>query len=187
MLWQIVTAGNLLAALTYSVIAVSMAVRLYGTGQLSLRANPLGVAMTLVLTTVALRNAWSTIQQLLPELGVDYAPALALRDSYTLASLPLPFLAAAAGLLYLWLRRRAGDETGPASLYPDHALQRRRALEFNDNIVQGLLVARELDKLGRNDEARLILDGTLQQAQRMMGELLDGDVRPGSLRRTTHA
>jgi len=187
MLWEIVTIGNLLAALTYSVIAVSMAVRLRRTGQLSLRTNALGVAMTLVLTTVALRNAWSGVQLLLPEIGVDHEAALALRDSYTLASLPLPFLAAAAGLLYLWLRRRAGDETGPASLYPDHALQRQRALEFNDNILQGLLVARELDALGRDDEARLILDGTLQQAQRMMGELLDGDIRPGSLRRTVAA
>jgi len=185
MAWQIVTFGNLLAALTYAVIAATMAVRLRRTGQFTLHANALGVAMTLVLATVALRNGWGGVQTLLP--GVDEQATLARRESYTLASIPLPFLAAAAGLWYLWLRRRAGDEAGPASLYPDHALQRQRALEINDNIVQGLLAARELDELGRDDEARVVLDGTLQQAQRMMGELLDREVRPGSLRRTASA
>lgn len=187
MLWQIVTFGNLLAALTYTAIAAMMALRLQRTGQFSLRANALGVAATLVLATVALRNWWSGIQLLLPSIGIDDTAALALREAYSPASLPLPFLAAGAGLLYLWLRRRAGSAADSASLYPDHALQRQRALEINDNIVQGLLAARELDALGRDDEARVILDGTLQQAQRMMGELLDGDIQPGSLRRTTAA
>jgi len=187
MLWQLVTFGNLLTALTYAVIAATMGVRLQRTGQLSLRANPLGVAMTLVMATVALRSAWTGVQMLLPLVGVEHRAALALRDAYTWASVPLPFIAAAAGLLYLALRRRAGDEAGPAALYPDHALQRQRALEINDNIVQGLLAARELDGLGRDDEARVVLDGTLHQAQRMMGELLDGEIRPGSLRRTASA
>lgn len=187
MVWPLVTFGNLLTALTYTVIAALMAVRLHRTEQLSFRANPLGLAMTLVMATVAIRGAWGGLQMLLPSIGVENEAGLALREALTFASVPLPFVAAAVGLLYLWLRRRADAETGPASLYPDHALQRRRALEINDNIVQGLLAARELDGLGRDDEARVVLDGTLQQAQRMMGELVPGEVRPGSLRRTTSA
>ncbi|MDA0180619.1 hypothetical protein OJ997_09980 [Solirubrobacter phytolaccae] len=187
MIWQLVTVGNLLTALTYSVIAVMLAVRLRRTGQLSLRANPLGVAMMLVFGTVAVRSAWTGAQMLLPLIGVEHQAALALRDAYTVASVPLPFIAAAAGLMFLWLRRRADEETGPASLYPDHALQRHRALEINDNIVQGLLAARELDALGQEAEAREVLADTLAHAQRMMGELLDGDVRPGALRRTAAA
>lgn len=183
MTWELVTVGNLLTALTYSVITVSLASRLQRTAQLSLRANPLGVAMTLVFCTVAVRAAWTGVQLLLPSIGIHHEAALALRDAATPASLPLPFIAAAAGALYLVLRRRAGDDPGPASLYPDHALRRRRALEINDNIVQGLIVARELDALGQPDEARTVLQRTLEQAQRMTGELLEGEIRPGDLRR----
>lgn len=183
MTWKLIATGNVLTAITYSAIAVTMWTRLRRTAQFSLRANPLGVAMTLVFLTVAVRAAWAGAQLLLPSIGVHHEAAIALRHASTPASLPLPFLAAAAGALYLVLRRRAGDDPGPASLYPDHALERRRALEINDNIVQDLIAARELDALGRTNEARHVLQGTLERAQRMSGELLDGEIRPGDLRR----
>jgi hypothetical protein len=191
MTWPLVTAGNLLTALTYLVIAWMIGRRLHRTGQFSLRANPLGVAMTMVFVTVAVRAGWMGVQMLLPLIGIEQAAALALRDSWTAASVPLPFLTAGAGLFYLWLRRRAGDGPGEASLYPDHSLRRVRALEINDNIVQGLIGARELDALGQHDEACATLQLTLRQAQRMMGELLQeaggGEIRPGDLRRTAPA
>lgn len=186
--WEVITVGNLLTALTYAVIAAGMGRALYRTDQFSPRKNPLGVAMTLVFATVAVRAGWIGVQMLLPLVGIEHRAALSLRDSYTAWSVPLPFVAAAVGLLYLWLRGRAGDRPGPASPYPDFALRRQRALEINDNIVQGLIGVRELDALGRHEEARATLQLTLEQAQRMMGELLDdaagGDIRPGTLRRT---
>jgi hypothetical protein len=188
MIWQLVTAGNLLTALTYTAIAGGMGLSLYRTGQFSPGKNPLGVALTVVLAIVALRSAWTAGQMLLPLVGAEHPAALARRDSYTAWSVPLPFIAAAAGAVYLWLRQRAGDEPGPASPYPDQALRRRRALEINDNIVQGLIGARELQALGHDEAAQLALQRTLEQAQRMMGELLEdsgrGEIRPGDLRRT---
>jgi hypothetical protein len=188
MMWQLVTVGNLLTALTYAAITLSMGRRLHRTDQFSPRKNPLGVAMTLVFGTVAVRAGWTGVQMLLPLVGIEHRAALALRESYTAWSVPLPFIAAAVGVGYLWLRGRAGDGPGPASPYPDFALRRQRALEINDNIVQGLIGVRELQALGADEEARVMLQATLEHAQRMMGELLDdagrGEIRPGDLRRT---
>jgi hypothetical protein len=182
-IWQLVTAGNALTAATYAALTWTLGARLQRTGQLSPRVNPLGAALLAVLGTVALRAALLTAQML----GLDPEAARALRDGWTMWSVPLPFVAAATGLVYLRLRRRAGDDAGPGSLYPDHALRRRRALEINDNIVQGLLAARELDAIGGRAEAHVALGRTLEQAQRMMDELLDAEVRPGDLRRVAAA
>jgi hypothetical protein len=186
MLWPVVTFGNLLTGFTYLLIAWLITAPLKRTGQLSLRANPLGVALALVFLTSALRSLWSAGHLLFPVTGIHSEQSLTLRADITWGSVPLPFLTAAAGVLYLAMRLRASirDE---AALFPDLAARRRRALEINDNIVQGLLAARELDALGEHEDARATAERTLEQAQRMMGDLLDeaggGDLRPGDLRR----
>ena len=186
MLWPAVTAGNLLTGFTYLLIAWLITAPLKRTGQLSLHANPLGVALALVFLAGALRSLWSAGNLLLPVAGVDSPHALALRDALTWGSVPLPFLTAAAGVLYLMMRLRATIH-GEASLFPDLAARRRRALEINDNIVQGLIAARELDALGEHADARAAAERALEHAQRMMSDLLDesgeGDLRPGDLRR----
>ena len=186
MLWLVVTVGNLLTGFTYLLIAWLITAPLKRTDQLSLRSNPLGVALALVFLTSALRSLWTAANLLLPTIGIHSAHAIALRDGIRWSSVPLPYLTAAAGVLYLTIRLRATvrDE---ASLFPDLASRRRRALEINDNIVQGLLAARTLDDLGDHAEARAATERALEHAQRMMGDLLDeagrGDLRPGDLRR----
>jgi hypothetical protein len=186
MLWLVVTAGNLLTGFTYLLIAWLITAPLKRTDQLSLRANPLGVALALVFLTSALRSLWTAGNLLLPAIGIHSTHAIALRHGIRWSSVPLPYLTAAAGVLYLTIRLRATvrDE---ASLFPDLASRRRRALEINDNIVQGLLAARALDDLGDHREARAATERALEHAQRMMGDLLDeagrGELRPGDLRR----
>jgi hypothetical protein len=186
MLWLVVTVGNLLTGFTYLLIAWLITAPLKRTGQLSLRSNPLGVALALVFLTSALRSLWTAGNLLLPTVGIHSAHAIALRHGIRWSAVPLPYLTAAAGVLYLTIRLRATvrDE---ASLFPDLASRRRRALEINDNIVQGLLAARALDDLGDHAEARAATERALEHAQRMMGDLLDeagrGDLRPGDLRR----
>jgi hypothetical protein len=62
--------------------------------------------------------------------------------------------------------------------------RRQHALEINDSIVQGLVVAGTALDQGREDEARVALDDTLEHAKDLMGGLLDQtEVRPGALRR----
>ena len=92
------------------------------------------------------------------------------------------------------LPRDAPARVGPRrglGFFPDLAARRRRALEINDNIVQGLLAARELYAVGEVEDARVAAERSLEQAQRMMGDLLDEsggtELRPGDLRRAAAA
>jgi len=65
----------------------------------------------------------------------------------------------------------------------------RRALELNDMIVQGLVVTKYALDAHDEERARESLDGTLEQAKRLVSEQLDeivrdgGDIAPGDLAR----
>ena len=67
-------------------------------------------------------------------------------------------------------------------------LRRQQALEINDNIVQGLAVAKYSFDLGQEDKAREAIEGTLVAARSIISELLEGfggemDLGPGALTR----
>jgi hypothetical protein len=67
-------------------------------------------------------------------------------------------------------------------------LRRQQALEINDNIVQGLAVAKYAIDLGQSDRARTAVEGTLAAARRIISDLVDelGDdmqLGPGTLTR----
>ena len=52
-------------------------------------------------------------------------------------------------------------------------LRRHQALEINDNVVQGLAVAKYAFDLGETEKAREAIDGTLGAARRIISDLLD--------------
>jgi hypothetical protein len=60
--------------------------------------------------------------------------------------------------------------------------RRREALELNDNVVQHLALARWRLVRGDVDDARTLLDTTLDEARRIIGDLLE-DPGPGTMRR----
>jgi len=70
----------------------------------------------------------------------------------------------------------------------DHAAQReedsrRQALQINDSILQGLVVARAAQEQGRDVEVEAALTRTLEEARTIITDLLGEDVSPGTLRR----
>lgn len=70
--------------------------------------------------------------------------------------------------------------------------RRQRALELNDDVVQGLAVAQLALQAGREEQALAAIDSTLGAAQGIVGELLEsagdrGKLQPGDLVRATHA
>jgi signal transduction histidine kinase len=70
--------------------------------------------------------------------------------------------------------------------------RRRRALELNDEVVQGLAVAQLALQAGREQHAREAIETTLSAVQEIVGELLEsagdrGRLHPGDLVRATHA
>jgi signal transduction histidine kinase len=79
------------------------------------------------------------------------------------------------------MRRRARDK----------AARERHALELHDNVVQNLTAIHWALEAGAYEQARELTAAALQQAQGMIGELLDEDgdetFAPGALRRETAA
>jgi PAS domain S-box-containing protein len=75
-------------------------------------------------------------------------------------------------------RLRAEDELAAARM------ARRQATELNDNVVQGLVLAKYALGGGDRTTAVRMIDGTLGQARRMIADLIGPEpVRPGDLRR----
>lgn len=71
-------------------------------------------------------------------------------------------------------------------------IRRQQALEINDNVVQGLAVAKYAFELNQPERAKAAVDGTLEAARRIISDLLDelGDeaqLMPGSLTRDVAA
>lgn len=69
---------------------------------------------------------------------------------------------------------------------------RQRALELNDDVVQGLALAQLSLQAGKSEAARDAVEGTLQAAQAIVSELLDsagehGRLQPGDLVRASPA
>lgn len=79
-----------------------------------------------------------------------------------------------------------------ASLFEDLKVQQRQALEINDNIVQGLVVAETALAFDQHDLSKEALAATLVSARQIISDLL-GDANsetrlgPGDLRRRTAA
>ena len=70
--------------------------------------------------------------------------------------------------------------------------RRRRALELNDDVVQGLALAQLALQTGREEQARAAIESTLGSAQAIVNELLEsagdrGKLQPGDLVRATAA
>jgi hypothetical protein len=65
----------------------------------------------------------------------------------------------------------------------------RRAIEINDNVVQGLVLAKYALSAGRETEGREAIDITLERARDIVTEQLEGviriggELRPGDLQR----
>ncbi|MEX2395268.1 MAG: hypothetical protein WD826_12405 [Actinomycetota bacterium] len=100
--------------------------------------------------------------------------------------------AASAAMVISWRLsevERARAEAFRTRLH-DSDLRRRQALEINDNIVQGLTVAKMALELDQSDETHRVLEETLHKARVIISELLDDDtdaIEPGGLVRAQPA
>ncbi len=72
-----------------------------------------------------------------------------------------------------------------AAAISEHGLRRKEALELNDHVVQGLVVAKASFELGDREGGAKALDATLTRAKRLVSDLLAGDegngTEPGAL------
>jgi hypothetical protein len=93
---------------------------------------------------------------------------------------------------YLTLRGSYASVLRGAQMFEDMKVRQRQALEINDNIVQGLAVAKyELDR-GEDERSRDAIEATLRKARLLITDLLgerDSEVGLGAsdLRRSAPA
>jgi hypothetical protein len=188
--WQLVMVANAVAALAYAVIAYLIISGLVASAQL--RTNHLGVATALIFVTGAGYHALEAFHLLAPSLGVEKARGLALRHGWDWHTVVWDLLTAAAGIYYLALRRSQARAPKGAQMFEDLKIRERQALEINDNIVQGLTVAKYAMSIGAEDHSRQAIDDTLMRARQIITDLLgepgsEIDLGPGDLRRATPA
>jgi hypothetical protein len=186
MTWQLVTAANVAAACAYAVIAYLIVSGLVATGQL--RTNHLGVATALIFVTSALHHGMQGVEMLLPSIGVNETHGDVLRGAWTWHNVVFDFLAAVAGLYYLSLRGSYTNVLRGAQMFEDLKVRERQALEINDNIVQGLTVAKYAMTMGADDHSRQAIEDTLTRARSIITDLLGEpgssiELGPGDLRR----
>jgi hypothetical protein len=186
MTWQIVTIANLGIAAAYFGISFFIFSGLLSTDQMW--SNRLATATGLIFFTCAVHHGTHAFHMLIPSLGIHDAKALALRDAWHWETAVWDLFSVGVAFYYLSLRGSYGSVLRGAQMFEDFKVRERQALEINDNIVQGLAVAKLSLETGSDEEGRRAVEDTLRRAQGLITELLgtdDADFDTGKLRRST--
>jgi signal transduction histidine kinase len=170
MLWTIAVAANLAMLVGYTAICFAMIVPFIRSRQLF--ANRLGLATSLVFLTCAVHHGAHAVHIVVSQLGVGASGAGGLRASWSWPVVLWDVATAAAAMYYWNIRRSFGALFHSAALFEDLDADRRRALELNDNIVQGLTVAQLALALDERQRSRQAILTSLQSARAIISDLL---------------
>lgn len=175
-------AANAVVALAYFLIARAILIPLVRTKQL--RSNVLGAATAAIFLTCAIHHGGHSVHMLMPAFGMHEHEGHAMRAAFS--SWPVvswDVLTAAIGVYYWSLRRAYGALMQGAALFLDLKEQQRQALEINDNIVQGLVVAEMALDLDQKELSKEALASTLVSARQIISDLIgaaDSETRLGA-------
>ena len=176
--WGLGLAGNAVVAVAYLAIATVITTALVRSGQV--RSNPLAAATAAIFVTCAVHHGSHSVHMALPWFGVGTERGLAMRASYDVTMATWDAVTAAVGVYYWTLRRSYAPIMRGAQLFDDVRQREQQALELNDNVLQGLVVARLAFDLGHPDKAREALESSIGSASAIISELLEADRRPAS-------
>jgi hypothetical protein len=190
MTWEISAAANAVIGIAYLVIAYIILGGLMRTHQLT--SNKLGLATGLIFLTCGVHHGTHSFHMLIPSLGIHDQQALDLRASWHWPSVAWDIVGAGVALYYLSLRGSYASVLRGAQLFEDMKVRERQALEINDNIVQGLTVAKYAMTIGAEDRSKQAIDDTLARARAIITDLLGEpgtavEFGPGDLRRAAPA
>lgn len=190
-MWQAGAAANVIVSIAYLLIAGAIIVPLIRTQQV--RSNQLGTATAAIFLTCAVHHGSHSVHMLLPIFGVEDQNGLAAREAFADWHLVAwDIFTAGVGVYYWTLRRTYGALMTGATLFEDLREKQRQALEINDTIVQGLVVAETALAFDQHELSKDALAATLVSARQIISDLLgeaNSETRlgPGDLRRTTAA
>ena len=190
MTWGLATVAGVVIGAAYLSIGWIIASGLVTSGQL--RSNRLGLATAAILFTAGLHHVGLTALMLLPEVDLAVDQGLALRDAWPWPAVAWALLTASVGIYYLSLRGSYASVLRGAQMFEDLKVRERQALEINDNIVQGLTVAKYALTMGADDQSKQAIEDTLRRARSIITDLLGDpgsgmELGPGDLRRSEPA
>jgi hypothetical protein len=183
--WQIGLVANAVIALAYVMIAGAIVAPLLSSGQL--RSNRLGAATAAIFFTCAVHHGGHTVHMLLPYVGVETDRGLAMRAAYDWEMAAWDVVSALIGGYYWTLRRTYAPFMRGAQLFEDMRQRERQALQLNDNVLQGLVVAKMALELGQTERAGAALESSISAASVMISDLLGSSGTKNGLLRSRPA
>ena len=168
--WHVGAAANLVVAVAYFLICSAILRPLVAERQLW--TNKLGTATAMIFFTCGVHHGTHSVHLVLPSLGVDEQAGLALRDAFAWHVTSWDVLTAVVGIYYWSLRATYGPLMRGAALFEDMKERQRQALEINDNVVQGLAVARMALELDQREKTEQALEGAIASASKIISDLL---------------
>lgn len=170
MTWQIGLVANSIIALAYFAISAAIIRPLARTGQL--RTNPLGAATAAIFFTCAVHHGAHSVHMMLPSFGLDDTQGLAMRTAWGWPLAIWDVVGMIVAVYYWSLRRNYGSLMEGAQLFQDLRQREQQALELNDAVLQGLVVAKMALDLDQPRKANEALTASIQSASRIITDLL---------------
>ena len=173
MTWQLTAGANALVGIAYLVIAGTIVAVLSRRAPEDAPARPgrparlrdLGVQFCLIAALL-----------LAPSLGIETSSGEALRDAWPAVLAAWAVVGGAAALFLLSQRGSYGDVLLGPGLMDEVKERERQAFEINDNLVQGLSVAKYSLEMGQEDRGRRAVNESLRKARVMTTDLLGESV-----------
>lgn len=183
--WNVGMVCNAIIAVAYLLIALAIVVPLARSRQL--RTNPLGAATAAIFFTCAVHHGSHSIHMLLPAFGADDTQGLAMRAAWGWPLALWDVVGALVAVYYWSLRRNYSSLMQGAKLFEDLREREQQALELNDTVLQGLVVAKMALDLDQVDKANAALTTSIASASRIITGLLDSKHNPLDLVRSAPA
>lgn len=168
--WQVGASANALISIAYFMIAWAILHPLVVDRQLW--ANKLGTATGIIFITCAVHHGTHVIHMLGPTFGYEETTGSALRSTFSFHNAAWDVFGASVGVYYWSLRTTYGSLMKGAALFEDLREKQRQALEINDNIVQGLTVAKLALELDDKERSEAALSAALTSASKIITDLL---------------
>jgi hypothetical protein len=168
--WQVGLVCNTIIMVAYLLITLAIVIPLARSHQL--RTNPLGAATGAIFFTCSVHHGAHALHMLLPSLGFTDPQGLAMRTAWGWPLATWDVVGALVAVYYWTLRRNYSSLMHGAQLFEDLRAREQQALELNDTVLQGLVVAKmalDLNQPGRSQEA---LASSITAASRIITDLL---------------
>ena len=184
MSWQIGAAANAGIMIAYFGISAVILGSLVKSGQL--RSNRLGTATGIIFFTCGVGHGIHLFHLVAPAFGIERETGLAARSAFEWHQVTWDLLTVLVATYYWSLRRTYAPLMQGAKLFEDLQEKQRQALEINDRIVQGLVVAQAALAYDQRERSEEALERTLGSARELISDLLaetseEKGLQPGDL------